>query len=310
MPALAKILSLLLLAVSLACGLIGCQSSKHSGDHDPAAATSSTGTSSKMKPQSENPARTPAFIRENGNRLKDEPSLYLQQHAHNPLDWYPWGEEALEKAKREDKMIFLSIGYSSCHWCHVMEHEVFEHDDVAEFMNKYFVCIKVDREERPDLDSVYMSAVQMMTGRGGWPMSVFLTPDLKPFHGGTYYPHDPFLQLVQKIVELYRDNRTGLEQQAAKVANRVASGPLGLLGAGSGTTGAIGREMIEAAVGNAKQAYDSLHGGFLQNQKFPTPVKWRFPLHEFRRGGDPELGEMIAKTCRALSGGGIGLRFL
>src|SRR5512139_4000022 len=122
------------------------------------------------------------------NRLATEPSPYLQQHAENPVDWYPWGEEALEKARREDKPIFLSIGYAACHWCHVMAHESFEDPKIAAIMNDYFVNIKVDREERPDLDSIYMSAVVGMTGQGGWPMSVFLTPDGMPFYGGTYFP--------------------------------------------------------------------------------------------------------------------------
>ena len=122
------------------------------------------------------------------NKLSKEKSPYLLQHANNPVDWYPWGEEAFEKAKQENKPIFLSIGYSTCHWCHVMEHESFENKTIAELMNKYFVCIKVDREERPDVDKVYMSAVQTMIGSGGWPLSVFLTPDLKPFYGGTYFP--------------------------------------------------------------------------------------------------------------------------
>ena len=122
------------------------------------------------------------------NRLSQETSPYLQQHAHNPVDWYPWGAEALERARLEDKPIFLSIGYSTCHWCHVMAHESFENEAIAAIMNEHFVNIKVDREERPDLDETYMNAVQLLTGRGGWPLSVFLTPDLKPFYGGTYFP--------------------------------------------------------------------------------------------------------------------------
>src|SRR5256885_13018605 len=126
--------------------------------------------------------------RQHTNRLIQEKSPYLLQHAHNPVDWFPWGETALSKARNENKPILLSIGYSACHWCHVMEHESFENEDIARLMNENFVCIKVDREERPDLDSIYMSAVQMMTGHGGWPMTMFLTPELKPFYGGTYYP--------------------------------------------------------------------------------------------------------------------------
>jgi len=249
--------------------------------------------------QSADSPRTPAEIRRDGNRLTDEPSLYLQQHAHNPIDWYPWGEAALSRARAEDKPIFLSIGYSSCHWCHVMEHEVFEHDDVAMFMNQHFICIKVDREERPDLDNVYMAAVQMMTGRGGWPMSVFLTPELQPFYGGTYFPHDQFVQLTGKIVEVYDERRGELEQQAAEMGRRIGAVPQ------LENAGAVSRQMITAAANSGKKQYDPTQGGFQQQQKFPTPVKWRFLLHEYRRAGDPELAEMIRHTCEAMAGGGI-----
>ncbi len=245
--------------------------------------------------------RTPQEIMRDGNHLKGEPSVYLQQHAHNPLDWYPWGDEALAKARDEDKPIFLSIGYSSCHWCHVMEHEVFEHVDVAEFMNEHFVCIKVDREERPDLDSVYMEAVQMITGRGGWPMSVWLTPDLKPFHGGTYFPKAQFMQLVTQIVNIYGTKRGDLDSQAAQIADRIASAS-----AANATEGALPDEdRLAAVVGLAKESFDPINAGFNQSQKFPTPVKWRFLLHEYRRRGDDELGDMIVATLEAMQGGGI-----
>ncbi len=245
--------------------------------------------------------RTPDNIRQYGNHLLNEPSLYLQQHAHNPLDWYPWGEEALNRAKAEDKPIFLSIGYSSCHWCHVMEHEVFEKDDVALFMNEHFICIKVDREERPDLDSVYMEAVQMMTGRGGWPMSVFLTPDLKPFHGGTYFPHDPFMSLVQQIVEVYTTRRGELDQQGLKVAERIAASSNLLVSGDFDVDNAV----IQDVVARAKESFDHQYAGFQQQQKFPTPARWRFLLHEYRQSGDDELGEMIEATLEAMQGGGI-----
>ena len=244
--------------------------------------------------------RTPAFIREHGNHLAGQPSLYLRQHAHNPLDWYPWGDEALAKARAEDKPIFLSIGYSSCHWCHVMEHEVFEDDSVAAFMNEHFVCIKVDREERPDLDAVYMDAVQAMTGRGGWPMSVFLTPELKPFFGGTYYPNEQFVQLTDQIVAAWEDRRDEIEDQAGQLAR-------GLSERGSPNPGqrTLERGLVAAAVQNGKDAYDPTHQGFKQRQKFPTPVKWRFLLHEYRRHGDDELAGMIVRTLDAMAGGGL-----
>lgn len=245
--------------------------------------------------------KTPAEIRHDGNHLKNESSLYLRQHAHNPLDWYPWSDEALEKARLEDKPIFLSIGYSSCHWCHVMEHEVFEKDDVAAFMNERFICIKVDREERPDLDSVYMEAVQMMTGRGGWPMSVFLTPDLKPFYGGTYFPHAQFMNLVTQIHDAYGSRRIDVQNQATELASRIATATAPESFAGPGLV----PELLMTAAEKGKSGFDKQNAGFNQSQKFPTPARWRFLLHEFRRTGDPELAEMITRTCDAMAGGGI-----
>src|SRR5436309_11088221 len=157
------------------------------------------------------------------NRLINETSPYLLQHAHNPVDWYAWSAEALERAAKEDKLILLSIGYSACHWCHVMEHESFENPSIAQVMNQNFVNIKVDREERPDLDQIYMSAVQMMTGSGGWPLSMFLTPDLQPFYGGTYFPPDDrygrpsFKRLLLALVEAWKSRRSEITQQASQI---------------------------------------------------------------------------------------------
>ena len=161
------------------------------------------------------------------NRLAAETSPYLLQHANNPVDWYPWGPEALEKARAQDRPIFLSIGYSACHWCHVMERESFENPEIAALMNEHFVSIKVDREERPDLDDVYMAAVQAMTGSGGWPMSVFLTPDLRPFFGGTYFPPDDrhgmagFPRVLAAVADAYRSRRTEVEEQAGALAGHL-----------------------------------------------------------------------------------------
>src|SRR5687768_9401614 len=161
------------------------------------------------------------------NRLINETSPYLLQHAHNPVDWYAWGDEAFEKARAEDKPLLVSIGYSACHWCHVMEHESFENEEIAAALNKHFVCIKVDREERPDLDQIYMAAVQMMTGRGGWPMSVFLTPDLKPFYGGTYWPPDDrhgmpgFLRVVEAVAEAWEERRDAAVAQADELTAHI-----------------------------------------------------------------------------------------
>ena len=243
--------------------------------------------------------RTPAQIREQGNHLADESSVYLRQHAHNPVDWYPWGEEALARARDEDKPIFLSIGYASCHWCHVMEHEVFEDDEVAVLLNDRFVCIKVDREERPDLDAVYMEAVQAMTGRGGWPMTVFLTPDLKPFFGGTYFPREQFLQLCQGIDRAYAERRHELAGQAARVAEHLARRP-DLAG-----EAVPAPEALAALAEASLERYDGTWGGFAQQQKFPTPLRWRFLLHQYRRSGDERLAAAIKHTLSAMGSGGI-----
>src|SRR5499427_8005011 len=174
--------------------------------------------------QPANPAHT--------NRLAHEKSPYLLQHAHNPVDWYPWGQEAFEKARRENKPIFLSIGYSTCHWCHVMERESFENAEIAAIINRYFVPIKVDREERPDVDHVYMTYVQAATGSGGWPMSVFLTPDLEPFYGGTYFPPDDrygrpsFKRVLLSLVEFWQKRRADVETQAKQLAEGVRQATL------------------------------------------------------------------------------------
>jgi uncharacterized protein YyaL (SSP411 family) len=247
--------------------------------------------------------RTPAQIRREGNHLMGESSLYLQQHAHNPLDWYPWGETALSLAKKQDKPIFLSIGYSSCHWCHVMEHEVFEDDETADFMNRHFVCIKVDREERPDLDSVYMSAVQTISGRGGWPLSVFLTPDLQPFFGGTYFPRDAFLDLVHKIREVYLESREDLVAQAAQIAKRALHVP----GMSQEITAdrRLSTELVENAAAQAPVNFDMRWGGFAGEQKFPTPARWQFLLHYYRRTGERQYLNLVRKTLEAMASGGI-----
>ena len=169
---------------------------------------------------------SPMTPSEHENHLIHETSPYLLQHAHNPVNWYPWGEVALKKSKAEDKPIFLSIGYSSCHWCHVMEHESFENEAIAKILNDHFVSIKVDREERPDLDEIYMTAVQLMTGSGGWPMSVFLTPDLKPFYGGTYFPPDDrygrpgFKSLLLRLSKAWEENREELQDGNGKTSTQ------------------------------------------------------------------------------------------
>src|ERR1035437_8955372 len=206
------------------------------------------------------------------NRLIDEKSPYLLQHAHNPVDWYPWGPEAFERARREGKPIFLSIGYSTCHWCHVMERESFENEPIAALMNRHFVAIKVDREERPDIDRVYMAFVQATTGGGGWPMSVWLMPDLKPFHGGTYFPPTPrwgepgFADLLLELARLWRDERSRVEQAAASVADHLAGASTAPGGADVPGTGAL-----DTATREFLDSYDRRHGGFGGAPKFPRP---------------------------------------
>jgi len=243
--------------------------------------------------------RSPARIRAEGNHLKDESSVYLRQHAHNPVDWYPWGEEALARARDEDKPIFLSIGYASCHWCHVMEHEVFEHDGVAALVNERFVCIKVDREERPDLDAVYMEAVQAMTGRGGWPMTVFLTPDLVPFFGGTYFPREQFLQLCRNIDRAYVEKRDEITSQAARMAEHLSRSP------STGGDRVLDLRAVAAVAETALARYDETWGGFRQQQKFPTPLRWRFLLHQYRRSGDERIAKAVKHTLTVMGSGGI-----
>ena len=217
------------------------------------------------------------------NRLAQETSPYLVQHQDNPVDWYPWGPEALERAKREQKPIFLSIGYSACHWCHVMEHESFEDEGIARALNEKFVCVKVDREERPDLDQLYMNAVQMMTGRGGWPMSVFLTPDLKPFYAGTYWPPHAsrgmpgFDQVIDAVAKAWDTNRA----EAEKTANRLTAELAKLDRHQAG--GQLSTELVEGAVRHLRQAFDSTHGGFGGAPKFPSPMALQLLLRHWHR---------------------------
>jgi uncharacterized protein YyaL (SSP411 family) len=246
--------------------------------------------------------REPAVVRRDGNRLGESSSLYLRQHARNPVDWYAWGDEALERARREDKPIFLSIGYSSCHWCHVMEEDVFENDAVAEYLNRNFVAIKVDREERPDIDAAYMHAVQIITGQGGWPLSAFLTPDLKPFFGGTYFPRDQFLALLHKIVEVFREKRGELQEQGDQLAQRAVALPV--LPPEEGAV-EIDAALIETAAVQGQANFDRKQGGFQGQQKFPTPCRWRFLLNYYRKSGEEAYARIVARTLEAMASGGI-----
>ena len=246
------------------------------------------------------PPRDAADIRRDGNRLRDEPSLYLRQHAHNPVDWWPWGPPALAEAAARDCPVFLSIGYSSCHWCHVMEKEAFDDDGIAGFLNRHFVCIKVDREERPDLDAVYMDAVQALTGHGGWPMSTFLTPDGRPFHGGTYFPPAQFRQLIEQVAALWRERPGDLRAQADRVAAHVAELP----DWARQPAGPLDPAWLERAARHALDIADHEHGGFRQRQKFPTPVKWRFLVSRCA-AGQAEVRDLVESTLAAIAGGGL-----
>ncbi|HLI08788.1 MAG TPA: thioredoxin domain-containing protein [Ktedonobacteraceae bacterium] len=261
---------------------------------------------------------------EHTNRLIHETSPYLLQHAHNPVDWYPWGEEALEKARRENKPIILSVGYSACHWCHVMEHESFENPEIAALMNQNFVPIKVDREERPDIDNIYMQAVQALTGQGGWPMTVFLTPDGRPFYGGTYYPPEDrhygqqvmpgFRRVLLSMADVYKNRRADVEQQAAQLAQLLqqrSSTPL--LKRNASRAGAMPLEALVRAGRELAEDFDTVNGGFSGAPKFPNTMSLEFLLRMYvhRQRGEisapvpqPEL-EMVEFTLNKMANGGI-----
>jgi uncharacterized protein YyaL (SSP411 family) len=246
------------------------------------------------------PART--------NRLAREKSPYLLQHQHNPVDWYAWGEEAFAQARRENRPIFLSIGYSTCHWCHVMERESFESPEVAAFLNDHFVSIKVDREERPDVDKIYMTFVQATSGQGGWPLNVFLTPELKPFFGGTYFPPDNrygrsgFLQVLQQVQQVWEARRTELANSAADIHARLEQ----LSVSHERLSGLVLTSAVLRDAGLLlKKSYDAQHGGFGGAPKFPQPSQPQFLLRYARRFHDEEAVRMVLHTCDRMAAGGI-----
>jgi len=240
------------------------------------------------------------------NRLVNETSPYLLQHAHNPVDWYPWGGEALNHAKKEDKPILLSIGYSSCHWCHVMEKESFENEAIAKTMNEKFVCIKVDREERPDLDEVYMNAVQVMTGGGGWPMTVFLTPDLVPFHAGTYFPPEDrgdmpgFSKILVVISEYYRSHRGEVQKVEAQMKDALRQ-----ITEMVPSRGELGDKILTHAFQTSVSQFDPTHGGFGRAPKFPSSMTLSFLLRYWKKTGAKEAREMVEVTLDKMADGGI-----
>ncbi|MEO8291648.1 MAG: thioredoxin domain-containing protein [Actinomycetota bacterium] len=239
------------------------------------------------------------------NRLAGETSPYLLQHAHNPVDWYPWGPEALERAREQDRPILLSIGYAACHWCHVMERESFEDEATAELMNAHFVSIKVDREERPDLDSIYMDAVQAMNGHGGWPLTAFLTPDGEPFYAGTYFPPEPrhgmpaFRQILAGIAEAWRDRREEVTQQGSRIVEHIARAA-NLTAARVPLTEEVAADATEVL----RSSFDRRWGGFGGASKFPQPMVLEFLLRRSIRG-DADAADMVATTLERMAEGGI-----
>ena len=240
------------------------------------------------------------------NRLAQETSPYLLQHANNPVDWYPWGEAALIKARTEDKPILLSIGYSACHWCHVMAHESFQNADIARMMNDNFVNIKVDREERPDLDAVYMEAVQAITGQGGWPLTVFLTPDGKPFYGGTYFPPEDrhgmsgFPTVLRSVIEAYLHRREDVDQATRQILQAFNS-----RATSSASAAALSAETLNQAYSTMKTSFDWKNGGFGGAPKFPQPMALEFMLRHYVRTGDPEAIRMVTLTLEKMAAGGM-----
>ncbi len=240
------------------------------------------------------------------NRLAEQTSPYLQEHADNPVDWYPWGEEALRVAREKDRPIFLSIGYSACHWCHVMKRESFQDEAIAEVMNERFVNIKVDREERPDLDEVYMQAVQSMTGRGGWPLNVFLTPDLKPFYGGTYFPPESrqgmpaFTTVLERVHRTYEERREEVEESAEKLTDRLKS-----LERLSDRGSPPERDRLRATYDNLEERFDPEWGGFGSAPKFPRPTDLQFLLRLHGEPEAPRADGMVQSTLDHMMAGGI-----
>ncbi|MBK9216341.1 MAG: thioredoxin domain-containing protein [Chloracidobacterium sp.] len=239
------------------------------------------------------------------NRLIDETSPYLLQHAHNPVDWYPWGDEAFERARNEDKPVLVSIGYSACHWCHVMEHESFEDEATAAIQNEHFVNIKVDMEERPDVDQIYMNFVQLTTGRGGWPMNVFLTPDKRPFFGGTYFPPSPrygmpsWQQILKGIAEAYQERRDEIEHSANDIVGELRRMSI------VETAGGLSDTMLDSAFASFVRTFDATNGGWGGAPKFPQAMSIEFLLRYHHRTGEKKALEMVTLTLDKMALGGI-----
>ncbi|HWC31086.1 MAG TPA: DUF255 domain-containing protein, partial [Dehalococcoidia bacterium] len=240
------------------------------------------------------------------NRLANETSPYLLQHKDNPVDWFAWGDEAFETARAADKPVLLSVGYSACHWCHVMAHESLEDERIAGLMNELFVNIKVDREERPDVDNIYMQAVQSLTGRGGWPMTVFLTPEGVPFYGGTYFPPDDrggmpgFPRLLRAVSEAFRDKRSDIDRAGANLVQAI--GAPSRLQAGDTL---LAPSLLDEAASAVLRAHDPDFGGFGSAPKFPQAMTLDFLMRWHRRSKSPDALEAVHKTLRAMAQGGM-----
>ena len=251
--------------------------------------------------------QTTGTVHEHTNSLIREKSPYLLQHAHNPVDWMAWGEEAFAKARQENKPIFLSIGYSTCHWCHVMERESFESEKVAAVLNAHFVSIKVDREERPDVDKIYMTFVQAVSGQGGWPLNVFITPDLKPFYGGTYWPPESkygrpsFLQVLEQVGKLWQTRQADIKESAEDFHSKLQ----GFTAQQQTNASMLTPAILHSAVAHFKEEYDPRHGGFGNAPKFPRPSQPIFLLREAVRFGDTNAIEMVLNTCDKMAAGGM-----
>ncbi len=308
--------------LSLLCVLLACQRSpaeprKGAGDGLPGANAYDAELKAKLaaavKAQGNDYVARTAHKRADGspeftNRLILETSPYLLQHAHNPVNWYPWGDEAFEAARRMGRPVFLSIGYSTCHWCHVMEEESFEDLEIAEYLNANYVAIKVDREERPDVDAIYMSAVQSMTGSGGWPMSVWLTPGRRPFYAGTYFPPRDgvrgatvgFLTVLRELRKAYRENPEQISEVTAKITRRIEQDL-----AASKSGDAPGAGVLRTAMATYSAQYDSAWGGLTRRHKFPSALPIRFLLRYHRRTGDPIARKMARVTLDKMAAGGM-----
>lgn len=238
------------------------------------------------------------------NHLKDEISPYLLQHAENPVDWYPWGEEAFEKARKENKPIFLSIGYSSCHWCHVMEHESFEDEEVAKVLNEKFISVKVDREERPDIDNIYMTACQILGGNCGWPLNLFLNHDLKPFFAGTYFPKESrygrmgFMDLLERVDDQWNNNRAKIDESAEAIGSAISNDL-------TNSKSKFDESILDSAYSAFAQQYDTEYGGFGIRPKFPSPHNLTYLLRYYHQSGEKQALDMVTHTLKEMRKGGI-----